>query len=214
MERASSVSRYIGIFRITVSQLERLISEIETEQAERQLKLEKIELKTKNSTLKCDNLEELTNSGVWDNEVKKFDLLFFEDSNDSSKQRRTIHIGGGKDLDNSIYVSGDEEGWVVGTADLLCKRMKRYEVWYSILVKNDVPEILCGIVLCIGLMLTILFIFTTLGLTTSDESSESTHEWSYISKCSGADICVHLYPDFPRTNGMASRNIAQDLENC
>ena len=173
MERASSILRHIGIFRITITQLRQLIGEIEAEQVGRKLMLAGIELKTRNSTVTYDNAEELEEFGVWGHEVKTFKLQFWEHNDALGKERRSISISGGKDLDNFIYVSGDDEGWVVGTADLLAKRMKRYEVWYSIFLKSIVAKVIYFGTFAAAMFVCVYFIFSEFGLIPPEDSSST-----------------------------------------
>ena len=139
MERRSSETRSIGKFRITPSEIETLAKFIEAEAGERKLRLDSIEVNTKNSVWTYKTVEEMQADRVWDKEILKFELMFRETANDQgfgSRSTRTIHIQGGQGLDNRIFLYGDVEGWVVGTAEIVQRKMKRYEVWYKHLVKE------------------------------------------------------------------------------
>ena len=173
MKQASSVLRYIGKYIITVEQIEQLANEIASKQSERKLILSKIEVRTENSTLTYDNIEELREFGVRENETKRFELQFHEDSKLLDANYRAIHISGGKGSENRIWVSGDEEGWVTGTADLIENRIKRYQVWYSVFVNNDVIAILLYLISGIALLFLVLFIFISFELTSLEDSGES-----------------------------------------
>ena len=137
MERKSSILRRIGKFKISVDELEQLVSEIEADGPNRRLKLDAIEVSTKNSTLSYENLEELRHDKTWQKGIEKFSVNFSESRNDARTTTRAIHIHGGDDQENYVWVSGDEEAWVVGTADLVREKMKKYLVWYSKFVQGD-----------------------------------------------------------------------------
>lgn len=151
MERKSSTSRPICPFVISVDELEQLIGEIEADGPNRQLKLDKIVVKTKNSTLYYDNLGELRHDRTWQKGIEKFSVMFKESKDDARPESRTIHIDGGDDWNNEVWVSGDEEAWVVGTADIMREKMKKYRVWYSKIVKGEARKFFCYVLIIMAL---------------------------------------------------------------
>ena len=152
MERRSSILRRIGKFKITIDELEDLAAEVEAESAQRPLTLYKIGIKTKNSTYTYQDVEDLRRDKAWNKAIETFEINFWERGDDEKLKDRTISIVGGEAQDNHIYVSGDDEAWVVGTMDVLTKKMKRYEVWYSRLTKGSLLQLLYCFAICISLL--------------------------------------------------------------
>ena len=158
MKRKSSVIRYIGKFNISVDEIENLSEEIETSTAGGRLTLYDIELETEFSTYTFENVEELRQNRTWGKIIKTFSITFKEISGDGGLKEKDIKIKGGDLTDNYIYASGDDEAWVIGTANILSGKMKRYQVWYSRLVKGFFSGLMCYCIVALALILSAAYL--------------------------------------------------------
>ena len=147
MEQKSSTIRFIGKCKITLDELDQLTTELGFNTAARPLKLDRVDIETENSTYKCNDVKELRNNRSWKRDMKKFSLWFEEVNGKSRSSSRTVIIKGGEGRDNLVFVSGDEEGWVIGTADVVSDHMKSYQVWYSPLVMGDFLRLVYGLII-------------------------------------------------------------------
>ena len=152
MKRKSSAIRFIGKFNISVDEIEILSEEIETSTDGGRLTLYNIEVETEFSTYTFENAQELRQNRPWDKIIKTFSITFKEIADDGRLKEKDITIKGGDLTDNYVYASGDDEAWVIGTANILVGKMKRYQVWYSRFVKGIFSGFMCYFIVFLALM--------------------------------------------------------------
>ncbi len=145
MKQSASLQRYIGIFRMSPSQLEQLADEITASQSlDRPVHLSQVNIRTRNTRESYDSIEELRQHRVWKRKIVDIEITFSENYDAQWSEPRRIFVSSGKHF-NYVSVSGDDVDWVEGTMDVVVKRIRKHYVWYHLFAGNIVKSLIAGI---------------------------------------------------------------------
>ena len=146
MERIIWRTKKLDAFSISIDELEGLCSRLRREFDNDNDARISIEFKFPDESLKFDSIEDIRNHDIFYNKVTKFSIYISGDNGHITLDSREF-LGS----DAVIRSSSDKESWCAGVNEAAVSYLKRYRVWYYLILRRRirVPIILAPVLIYI-----------------------------------------------------------------
>ena len=148
MERIIWKTKKLDAFSISIDELEGLCSRLRQEFDNDNDARVSIEFKFPDESLKFDSVEDIRNHDILYNKVTKFTITIFGGGKYIAFDSCVISLSG---PDAVIRSSSDKESWCAGVNEAAVSYLKRYRVWYYLILRRRirVPIILASVLIYI-----------------------------------------------------------------